>query len=395
MAIHDYENRESKAVEAIKATIPKSIVSRKVSKDFFADLHENQLIHPQFYSMSAVDSVGTKVILANAMEKYDTVGIDGVAMSANDMCPWGSVVFDLFTSFLGCQEKVEHKFTGQISQGVVGGLKRTDTSDLLKKIYPNIKSLNIGKGETASLQELQTSIDQESGFELVVSGFGYIEKSLTPRLNPQPGDHIIGLRSSGLHSNGYTAARHTLLDGDFEQRDQFRNEYIGRFKLNDKPFNNNRELGEILLEPTILYTRFMGRSGLECNKKGLENNLYGVNVTGNGLKNFNRAGQNVNYYINSPFQPQDIFKLIQKENSRQLRDRNTDGKLDTRKMYTKFNMGLGFAAVCSPEVTQAVLDSANKEEYNAKVIGEVRSQEQEAPTTTLVKDKEEYTFEGY
>src|SRR3989344_6798099 len=89
----DYQKREAKAVEAIKRAIPAKLKQNMnaISKGMFAELFENKEVFPNHYMVCAIDGVGTKLILADAMGKYDTVGIDLVAMSANDLATLGRV----------------------------------------------------------------------------------------------------------------------------------------------------------------------------------------------------------------------------------------------------------------------------------------------------------------
>ena len=107
----NYQNRESKAIEAIKKSIPNSLKKDMIrqSKGMFAELYENNKVFPKHYIASAIDSVGTKIIIATAMEKYDTIGIDCVAMSANDLATLGAVSPFLFMDCISCQSEIQEK----------------------------------------------------------------------------------------------------------------------------------------------------------------------------------------------------------------------------------------------------------------------------------------------
>ena len=130
-----YQNTESKAVDAIKKAIPSSLKQDmlKGSKGMFAELFENNEVFPKHYIATAIDGVGTKVVVAEAMHKFDTIGIDCVAMSANDLATLGAVSPFLFMDYLACQSKFqEKKFTGDLIKGVVKGLEQCNSSSILK-----------------------------------------------------------------------------------------------------------------------------------------------------------------------------------------------------------------------------------------------------------------------
>src|SRR3989344_9512697 len=204
-----YQERESKAVDAIKKAIPNSLKSNMLqqSKGMFAELYENNEVFPKHYIATAIDSVGTKIIIAEALEKYDTIGIDCVAMSANDMATLGAVNPFLFMDCISCQSQIqEKKITGEIAKGMSKGLEQCDASGILR----NSIRANFGKGETASFDELLSSPKEGYAFELVGSMIGFIEKQKFERQKIKAGQKIIALRSSGPHSNGYTDLRLNL-----------------------------------------------------------------------------------------------------------------------------------------------------------------------------------------
>ena len=127
MSNPDYQKREAKAVSAIKSAIPFSLKQDmiKTSQGMFADLHENNEVFPNHFMASAIDGVGTKLILAEAMNIFNTVGIDLVAMSANDLATLGAVSPFLFIDYLAVQEKIqEQALTGDIIKGIVKGTPR-------------------------------------------------------------------------------------------------------------------------------------------------------------------------------------------------------------------------------------------------------------------------------
>jgi phosphoribosylformylglycinamidine cyclo-ligase len=364
----DYQNREAKAVDAIKKAIPPSLKRDMLpqSKGMFAEIFENNEVFPEHYIASAIDGVGTKVIVAEAMGIYDTVGIDCVAMSANDLATLGAVSPFLFMDCISCQKQIEEKaITGQIVRGISRGLEQCDASNILK----NSIRINFGKGETASVDELICSTKPGYGFELEGSMIGFIKKEKIKNQKISVGDKIIAFPSSGAHSNGYTDLRHYLLNGDFETRQEFKKLYKGKYSLNDK-FDGST-IGKILLEPTRIYVQAMAKISKDFD-------VIGVNNTGYGLKNFNRAKGNFSFSINNPLKPQQIFELMQKES-----------KFSDKKMYETFNMGMGFFVICKKDNADKILQLAK----DASIVGEVIGSS--STKTILEKENKKIVFEGY
>jgi len=362
-----YADRESKAVDAIKKAIPASLKKDMLqeSKGMFAELYSNNAF-PNHYIASAIDGVGTKILIAEAMKKYDTIGIDCVAMSANDLATLGAVSPFLFMDCITCQNKIEEEaITGEIVKGMSKGLEQCDASNILK----NSIRINFGKGETASADELISSFNEGYGFDLVSCMVGFIGKNRFNNKKISVGDKIIALPSSGPHSNGYTALRHHLLNGNFETRNEFKKLYEGKYDLNDK-FGNST-IGKILLEPTKIYLQTIAKISKNYD-------VVGVNNTGYGLKNFNRIKGNFEFLINNPLKPQPIFELMQKES-----------KFSDKEMYETFNMGMGFFVVCKAKDADRVLQIAKE----GKLIGEVRKAEK--TSTILEKGNKKTAFEGY
>lgn len=369
----NYQKRESKAVDAIKRAIPNSLRQNILpqSRGLFAELYENNNvlpILPNYYIACAIDSVGTKTIIAEAMGKYDAIGIDCVAMSANDLATLGAVSPFLFMDCLSCQSQIqEKKITGSIIKGMSKALEQCDASSILK----NSIKINFGKGETASVDELLSSPNQGYGFEVVGCMLGFVEKDRIMQQKINVGDKIIALGSSGLHSNGYTDARHYLLNGDFETRQEFKKLYKGKFLLHDN--FEDTTIGEELLKPTKIFIQ-------DAVKIAKNFNIAGVNNTGHGLKNFNRIKGNFEFRINNPLKPQSIFELMKKES-----------KFSDEKMYSTFNMGMGFFIIVNKNDADDVLQTAK----DAQIVGEVRKSNVKNTITTLIKGNKKILFEGY
>jgi len=368
MDVSDYELREAQAVKSIKSNISPTFKDRMM-QDGFIEIYRNPLL--PVLEFSTTDGVGSKVLVASLLHKYNTVGIDLVAMNANDAAVYGQVFPSLFMNYLACQEKIAGEIAGQIISGIIKGLEECD----LTSIIPNVPRINLGKGETASLPDLISGPRAGYSFDISGSMTGYIKE--LKEMKPQPGQIIIGFKSSGPHSNGYTALRTRLLRPDVEERAGFKQQYQGRFLLTDKPFPaDERTLGEILLTPTKIYLKVMCAITKELTY------VFGVNITGYGLHNFNRCGGKIRYVIDKPFTPQPIFTLMQQE-----------AGYDTKKMYTKFNMGLGFAIICNLEDEKRIMEISQEQGIEAKVIGKVEAAEE--VHAILIKDNETILFRGY
>lgn len=364
----DYQKREAKAVSAVKKAIPAKLKQdmNPISEGMFAELYENKEVFPNHIMACAIDGVGTKLILAEAMNKFDTVGIDLVAMSANDLATLGKVSPFLFIDYFAVQSKFQEKeLTGELMKGIVKGLEMSEVGDILRSSV----HINIGKGETASVDELITGLKPGMGFDIAGGLIGFIKKE-DIHATVKVGDKIIALKSSGPHSNGYTDLRLKLLKGDFETRPQFKKNYKGKFKLDDK-FDNST-IGKILLEPTRIYSKTVAAIASEIK-------VIGINNTGYGLKNFNRI-KGFQFLINSPLEPQSIFNLTQKE-----------AKFTGEQMYKKFNMGMGFFLIVDKKDSDKALSIAEKFKEQAQIVGEVKK----GTGTVLVKDNKNIVFEGY
>ncbi len=376
----DYQEREARAVEAIKKEIRSKHNIVPSTKGLFVELYYQGSVFPKHYMSTAIDGVGSKVILAVLLNKYDTIGIDCVAMAKNDECGHpgnGNIHTYMYLDYLACQNEIEEQYiTGDIIRGIEAGLTLADISDVTRLcIKPNL-----GKGETASLDEIVAGPKSGYGFDLAGAMIGFVEKDIARdalKTRPKDGDAIVAFRSSGVHSNGYTDFRHYLLDGEFEERDKFRKRYKGRFSVHDKMPNSQRTIGEELLTPTRIYAKLMA----DMAKHDIR--MIGINNTGYGLHNFNRVGHDVQYVINEPLEPQDIFKLMQEESG-----------FDDKEMYRKFNMGMGFFVVTKQLYANRIIRTAEDHGIEASVVGEVKEYSGE-PRVVLRKSGKELPFVGY
>jgi phosphoribosylformylglycinamidine cyclo-ligase len=275
----------------------------------------------------------------------------------------------MFINYLATQEKIQEKgITADIIKGMSKGLQQCEAADILQ----NSIHINMGKGETASVDELISATKPGYGFDVAGAMIGFIKKNAL-NFKITPGYKIIALKSSGPHSNGYTDLRLKLLKGDFETRPEFKKKYAGRFKVDDK--FENTTIGKALLEPTKIYVKAMAAIAKKFK-------VVGANNTGYGLKNLNRYKGNFEFIINDPIEPQPIFDLVQKET-----------KFTDEQMYRKFNMGMGFFIIAKPEDAEEILSIAEKHKEKARVVGEVGKAG--STRTILEKKGKKIVFEGY
>lgn len=261
----------------------------------------------------STDSVGTKILVAQQVGKYDTVGIDCVAMAVNDLICVGARPLAM-VDCLSVQH-IDADALEQIAKGLYEGAR--------------IAQVSIPGGEIAQLRDMIRGHEGGYAFDLVGTAVGIValEKILTGK-DARPGDVILGLKSSGLHSNGYTLARRVL----FEQAGMRPDQYVDEL---------GRTLAEELLEPTRIYVR----ETMEMLSAGLP--VRGMaNITGDGLLNLSRLDAAVGYEITELPDPQPIFGMIQRL-----------GDIPEEQMYRIFNMGVGFCVVMADDdeaVSQAV-----------------------------------------
>ncbi len=378
----DYERSEEVAIRDGKSALGKArwLSSRKVKRasGFFFELSQNDAVHPDYYALHCVDGVGTKLFLSAWSGDYTLQPQDGIAMNANDMATAIRAYPDSVNLYFAVQTPVEEQHMGDIMSGFVRAL------ELIR--VPNAPfEPNIGKIETASLDEMISLGVKGEGWDVGVVMNGFIRKGEVPKLDPKPGNVIVGVSSTGLHSNGYTGARHVLLTSEVEYREEWKRQYRGRFNLNSKPkiLEGQTILGA-LQTPTAIYLRSVALVGQMFDSR----DIYGVNITGNGLHNFNRAGKNVSFEITEPLEPLPIHKLLVQES----------GWAPTT-AYTKQNMGMGFALIApSLRTAEGIVRLVNQESsQRAAVVGEVMKNSGRELRTTIHKPYEgpAINFVGY
>ena len=269
------------------------------------------------------DSVGTKVIIAQLMRKYDTIGIDCVAMCANDLICTGAEPIS-FVDYLA-MAKHDRGIVEQVAVGLVEGAKQA--------------GMAIVGGETAIVPDLLSRIP---GLDLVGMAAGVCRsRNLILGDQIRNGDALVGVASSGIHSNGLTLARKVLLR---------------EYKLRENVPELGRSIGEELLEPTRIYVKPV----LEATRK-LE--VHGLaHITGGAFAKLDRIvgqaklGADIEQLPPSP----GIFQIIQKS-----------GRISDREMYRTFNMGVGFVLICPERTEDAVIRLLMRHGRNAFDLGRV------------------------
>lgn len=249
------------------------------------------------------DGVGSKVLVAQAMKKFDTIGIDCVAVTVNDLICLGSEPISLLDYV--ALERENEELVREIGRGLVEGARRA--------------SVAIVGGETAIMKDVVRGIGG-NGFDLVSMGVGLVKKSeVIDGSSIEAGDLVVGVGSSGLHSNGYTLARKIFRRRPIDQ-------YVQELESS---------LGEALLAPTHIYVKPV----LETLKAA---EVHGIgHITGGSFSKLARlvGRRKLMFDLNLPPVPP-LFELLQAE-----------GGLTEREMYATFNMGVGLC-LCLPEADE-------------------------------------------
>ncbi|HEX2305782.1 MAG TPA: phosphoribosylformylglycinamidine cyclo-ligase [Nitrososphaeraceae archaeon] len=271
------------------------------------------------------DGIGTKIIVAQLMNKFDTLGIDCVAMNVNDIICTGAMPVG-FLDYIA-MKKPDHYLVTELLKGLTIGAKNSNMA--------------IVGGETAILPDLLNQTEEYS-FDLVGTVFGVADKkNLVMGDKITEGDIIIGLESNGLHSNGYSLARKVLFP---------------KYKLkNSHPFLEC-SIGEELLKPTRIYVKPI----LDI-LKAERVSIHGLaHITGGSFSKLSRLNNKVNFNLDEPSQQGGIFKLIQQV-----------GKISLREMYSTFNMGIGFCIVVPKSKVDKLMQVLDKHKLKCHEIGHV------------------------
>lgn len=262
------------------------------------------------------DGVGTKLLIAKAMNKWDTIGIDCVAMNVNDTICVGAEPIS-FVDYLAI-DTPDPALMEKIGIGLNKGCE--------------LANCDLVGGEVAVLPEIMKELD------LSGSCLGMVRKDrIIDGSKVTPGDVVVGLPSTGVHSNGLTLARKVLESNEVD--------------LDEKFPQLGKSIGMELLTPTEIYVRKVLAIVSACQVHGM------IDVTGGGLRNFLRLRKGISISIDEPMPVPAVFKVL------------TDlGSVETSEAYQTFNMGLGFALVCPEEEAKKAVAVYGE---GAKIVGRV------------------------
>ncbi|MBI2940798.1 MAG: phosphoribosylformylglycinamidine cyclo-ligase [Chloroflexi bacterium] len=273
----------------------------------------------------STDGVGTKLFIAELMHRYDTVGIDCIAMNVNDVLCVGAEPIAMVDYV--AVEAPHADFLEQLGRGLYEGARRA--------------RITIPGGELAQVREMIRGVRPGYGFDLVGTAVGTVPLDrIIVGERVEPGDSVVGLRSSGLHSNGYTLARRVFFDRLGWTVDR----YVPEF---------GRSLGEELLEPTRIYVPEvldMLRAGLDI--RGL------IHVTGDGFLNLVRLKAEVGVVVEQLPEPLAVFAVLQEA-----------GGVTDEEMYSVYNMGIGFCVVVPERDVERVISIARSHGVEGYRIG--------------------------
>lgn len=268
------------------------------------------------------DGVGTKVLVAQLMNKFDTVGIDCVAMNVNDVICVGAQPVG-FIDYIALRQPNEGLLQ-EIAKGLVEGAKQSQMA--------------IVGGETAVLPDVIAG--EENAFDLAGMVMGVVKGKPILGGAIKPSDVILGVESSGLHSNGYTLARKVLLS---------------KYSVDDNAEHLVQTVGEELLIPTRIYVRPV----MEILKKKIV--VHGLaNVTGGAFTKLPRLNTKVKYDLDGLPAPTGIFRQIQ-----------LDGGIDSKEMYRTFNMGVGFCVIAPKAIADDIIGIFAKYKMRCKTVGRI------------------------
>ncbi len=286
----------------------------------------------------STDGVGTKLLVAEQLRRFDTVGIDCVAMNVNDVLCVGARPIAM-VDYIAVQ-RLSPEFLEEIGVGFQEGAR--------------LAGVSIPAGEIAQVPEMIRGVGNDSGFDLVGTCIGIVAvDKINTGAHVEPGDVVVGLPSSGVHSNGFTLARKSLLEK-------------GRMDLNAQVRELGRTLGEELLSPTLIYVKEV----LNVMDNGVEAKAL-AHITSDGFMNLARVDAPVGFVLDALPEPPPIFKLIQEK-----------GHVPLEEMYSVYNMGIGFCLVVGPADAQKALGLLQDAQVKATVIGKAVHDQRKAVKLT-------------
>jgi phosphoribosylformylglycinamidine cyclo-ligase len=282
-----------------------------------------------------IEGVGTKVLLAQLADKYDTIGVDGVAMAVNDVIRSGATPLALVDNFHAHVSDPE--LVREWLKGIVKGATESDCP--------------VPGGEIGDVAAIIKGLTEGKGFDLIVASVGdVLEENIISGTTIKAGDTVVGLRSSGVHSNGISLVRKVLFKA-----------WGGKYEPYEVPDGFDREIVYEALEPTKIYVKPFLKAAKEVDVKGA------VHVTGDAYIKFDRFmkySKGIGFEFTN-FKPQPIFELIQKTAP------EVGGEIADEEMLKTFNMGWGFAVVVDKNDADEAISIFEKSGVEAELIGNV------------------------
>jgi len=282
-----------------------------------------------------VEGVGTKVLVAQLANRFDTIGVDGVAVAVNDVIRSGARPLAVADNIHA--QVSDPALISEFMKGIVKGAAEAEC------VVPS--------GEIGDVAELIKGLAEGKGFDMVFASVGVVSKDkVISGRNVRPGDVIVGMRSSGIHSNGISLARRVL----FKQ-------WGGKYEADTVPEGLEREVVNEVLEPTRIYVKPVLRAAEELEVKAA------VHVTGDAYMKFNKLKEfsgDIGFEFNN-FKPQPIFNLIQNTAADMV------GTITDEEMFKTFNMGWGFALIVDKKDCERAIGVLEKTGVQAEEIGHV------------------------
>jgi phosphoribosylformylglycinamidine cyclo-ligase len=334
VSIDAADEMEDEIYSSVASTLgPRVIEAKGAFAGFFRLDYDEKLFKKNYKNpvlVACTDGVGSKVQLAANIKRFDTVGIDLVAMNVNDMLVHGAEPL-FFLDYLAVH-KLEPKIIAQMVKGVAAGCKLADCA-------------LIG-GETAEMPDTYKKGD----FDMAGFAVGVVERTkIISGKNVRPSDVILGLASSGLHSNGFTLARGIC----FKQQKMNITDVVTEL--------DGAILGDVLLEPTRIYVRSIVKLLSQYKVKKIVHAM--AHITGGGLPgNVPRMlPKNCNAVIKKTSWPKHkIFTFLQNA-----------GPVEESEMYRVFNMGIGFVLIVAEDFANSIANKLTRFGEQVYTIGEI------------------------
>jgi phosphoribosylformylglycinamidine cyclo-ligase len=292
-------------------------------------------ISNNLYLDFVIEEIGTKVLIAQLADRYDTIGIDGIAMAVNDVIRSGArplAIADNIHAHMSDPFLIR-----EYMKGIIKGAEEAEC------VVPS--------GEIGDVPDLVKGLVAKKAFDMIFASVGEVQKRRVIFGNDlKPRDAVIGIRSSGIHSNGISLARKVLFK-----------EWGGEYEPFSIPEELDRELAYEVLEPTQIYVKPFIQLVRNLKVKAT------THITGDAYLKFDKL-MHVNRKIGfefDNFSPQPIFGLIQKVSGRK------HSTISDVEMFKTFNMGWGFAVVVDPAVEDEAIDCLERGGAEASRIGTV------------------------